>query len=454
MKNRLFLMADRTFVDKRSVKYEDLHWAQERPVPANVIFFDDKPWEAEHMLGSVITVKPGYYRMYYRSKHHGPQGMGECPCCAESYDGINWHKPELGLFLYEGSDRNNIIIGGDCQKYPATEKFTGWLNFETGMHWRGEMDPFIDPTCPEGAPDRYKVLLRGNRGKCQVLSECYDYGMYPAVSPDGYNWRVLTDKPVITKGKFDSINKALYDPVRKRYAAFVRDTKNGLQDTNDPEVWRGLVCRDVRVCFSSDFIHWTEPEYIKYTDFDFFQLYTNGINIYPPEPEYMIGLPTYFHEDTGQTEPSFMISCDGGVSFFRWPVGMIPISAPEERDGNRSNYFIHGMVFPNEDEIYVYALEGYYRSETHRIRRFVWRRDRFVFMRGTGSFKSRKLDWEGGELQLNYTGKVIVSSLDESGNKIASVVMQGDEIRGKAQLPPADQLLFELFDAKVYAVRL
>ena len=102
----------------------------------------------------------------------------------------------------------------------------------------------------------------------------------------------------------------------------------------------------------------------------------------------------------------------------------------------------------------MYATEGYYTSLTHRIRRFVWRRDRFVFMRGTGSFKSRQLDWEGGELQLNYTGKVIVSSLDEAGNKIASIVMQGDEIRGKAQLPPAHKLMFELFDAKVYAVRI
>lgn len=454
MKNRLFLMADRSFVDLKSVRYDLLHWAQERPVPANVIMYDDKPWEGEQVVGGVVTIKPGYYRMYYRSRHHGPQGMGECPCCAESNDGVNWYKPELGLFLYEGSGKNNIVIGGDCKKYPASDKFTGWLNFESGMHWRGDMVPFIDPTRPDGAPDRFKVLLRGNRGKCQVLSECYDYGMYPATSSDGYTWRVLSDKPVITKGKFDGLNLALYDPIRKHYTAFIRDTKNGLQDTNDPEVWHGLVCRDVRVCYSDDFLHWSEPQYIKYTDYDFFQLYTHGIGIYPPEPEYMIGLPTYFHEDTGQTEPSFMISSDGGESFFRWPMAMIPITAPAERDGNRSNYFVQGMVFPNEDEIYVYAYEGYYTSMTHRFRRFVWRRDRFVSMSGTGSFTTRKLDWEGGELQLNYTGNVTVSSLDEAGNKIASVVFHGDEIRGKGQLPRADKLHFELSNAKVFAVRL
>ena len=31
---------------------------------------------------------------------------------AVSEDGVNWHKPILGMFEYKGSTRNNIVIEG------------------------------------------------------------------------------------------------------------------------------------------------------------------------------------------------------------------------------------------------------------------------------------------------------------------------------------------------------
>ena len=41
-------------------------------------------------------------------------------------------------------------------------------------------------------------------------------------------------------------------------------------------------------------------------------------------------------------------SRDGGRTFHRWPDALIPRDAPEERDGNRSNYMVQGVIRGND----------------------------------------------------------------------------------------------------------
>jgi len=52
------------------------------------------------------------YRMYYRGATWPGVGVPYqfYLCYAESDDGINWRRPELGLVEFDGSTRNNILL--------------------------------------------------------------------------------------------------------------------------------------------------------------------------------------------------------------------------------------------------------------------------------------------------------------------------------------------------------
>ena len=127
-------------------------------------------------------------------------------CYAESRDGIHWVKPELGLFEFQGSKQNNIVWSG-----PALDNFT----------------PFKDPN-PDCRPgERYKAVGNGPGGLWAYKSE------------DGMHWSPLADKPIITKGAFDTQNNAFWDPVNQHYWCYIRDFHDGI--------------RDIRVATSSDF---------------------------------------------------------------------------------------------------------------------------------------------------------------------------------------------------------
>lgn len=54
--------------------------------------------------------------MYYRGAHWDvaakKEAHPEFTCYAESRDGLKWEKPKLGLFEFNGSKENNIILTG------------------------------------------------------------------------------------------------------------------------------------------------------------------------------------------------------------------------------------------------------------------------------------------------------------------------------------------------------
>ncbi len=419
-----------------------------KPELKEVVLSDDCPWESSTAYFAVL--KDGdLSRMYYRGYHHGrgEQALGEPMCYAESADGLTWIKPDLGLFNFEGSPANNIVLGGDLQKFPATAKWTGYLGED--LRWRGDMVPFIDPR-PDVPPHaRYKALIRGARGLHQIAERRWDYGMFPFESPDGLNWTLLHDKPVITRGKFDSQNLAFWDPVFQRFVAFCRDTSGpedqGFEGTDTEDVAVGLI-RDVRVAFSDDFIHWTDPVFVRYHDRKRRQLYTNGVLPYERAPHILLGFPTEFHVEQSQTEPFLMSSRDGGVSFSRWEDALIPRDAPEERDGNRSNYMAHGMIRGNEREYFMYATEGYKDGPSRRLRRFTYRVDGFVSVRAGkegGTLVTPPFIYDGDELYLNYRvsggGSLKVAMERADGRPLPGVslddcrVMTGDEIDARVE---------------------
>jgi hypothetical protein len=232
------------------------------PLPREVALVCDAPWEGNGCLYVTVMQDGDRYRMYYRGGNYRitpTEYTGVHPlvyCYAESADGIHWTKPELGLVEYEGSKRNNIILVDS-----------------RGTH---SFAPFRDPK-PAAPPEaRYKALANGDG----------EHGLYAFQSADAIHWSLMAEKPVITKGAFDSQNLAFWDTIRQEYRAYFRDFRDG---------------RDIKTCTSRDFLNWSEPAWIEYTPERGGELYTNQIGPYHRAPQVFLGFPTRYL-DRGWTE--------------------------------------------------------------------------------------------------------------------------------------------------------
>ena len=359
-----------------------------KPAPREVVLVAEKPWEGNTSAYFTIFQDGDLYRMYYRGSHFDEKGRKathrEVTCYAQSADGVHWTKPELGLFEFGGSKANNIVWDGG------------------GAH---NFTPFKDANPASPADARYKALAGGEAG--------HKHGLYALQSADGIRWKRMRDEPVITQGAFDSQNLAFWDSHRGLYVDYHRGFRQGV--------------RDIMTATSKDFLAWTTPVFLDYPGAPKEHLYTNAIRAYDRAPHLLLGFPTRFLPDRGQqVEPTFMTSRDGR-SFRRWTEALIPVSAPQDRDGNRSNYMAWGLVrLPGADEeCSVYATEAYYRGPAGRLRRFVYRLDGFVSLAAGGAggaMLSRPLRFQGNRLVLNYRagpgGQVRVEIQDPAGKPI------------------------------------
>jgi hypothetical protein len=140
-------------------------------------------------------------------------------------------------------------------------------------------------------------------------------------------------------------------------------------------------------------------------------------------------------------EPIFMTSRDG-TGFQRWPEPLIPVTAPEDRAGNRSNYMAWGLVqLPGQDREYsVYATEAYYKGKAGRVRRFVYRVDGFVSVRADengGEVVTKPFTFQGKQLTINFAtrpqGRVRVEIQDADGKPLPKFTLaDSQELRGDA----------------------
>jgi len=431
--------ADAIDIGSRRELFVDMHLVEtlppgvqlqvQQPEACEVVLVTGESREGNTCAYYSIFADGDLFRMYYRGSHTQKMKAvhDEVTCYAESKDGINWVKPKLGLFEWDGSKDNNIVWNG------------------IGTHC---FSPFKDsnPDCPTEA--QYKAI---SRGRPQAKK-----GLYVFQSPDAIHWSLITDKPVITDGAFDSQNLAFWDPVTKQYVAYHRNFVNGL--------------RAIQMSTSDDFVTWTKPVNLIYSNAPDQHLYTNAIRPYADAPHIRIGFPTRYLPESQQVEPVFMSSRDG-LTFHRFAEPVIPQTAPEDRDGNRSNYMAHGLLqLPGKpDELSVYGTEAYYAGPDSRLRLFIDRRDGFVALHGTGEVLTKPLIFDGSVFNLNYRtqedGHLKVQICDTDGQPIAgftaaeSQFLQGDAVNSKVQWKKSVaelagrpvRLHFQLQDADVFA---
>ncbi|MCC6508249.1 MAG: hypothetical protein IT423_04025 [Pirellulaceae bacterium] len=375
--SRRELFVDNWLIDQLNGVSRQLH----KPVPQEVVITCDEAWEGNTSAYFTLLTDGARKRMYYRGSHYDEATQkGTHPmftCYAESTDGVHWVKPKLGLVEYAGTKENNIILEG-----------VGSINFT----------PFLDEN-PDCAPDaRYKALAGDKTG------------LKAYKSSDGIHWSLIQDKPVITNGNFDSQNLAFWHPLQRRYVAYHRKTKDSI--------------RDIMFSVSTDFLNWNDPRFLDYGESPKEHLYTNAIQPYSRAPHILLGFPTRYQPKTQQVEPVLMSSRDG-LAFQRWSEELIPITAPKNRDGNRSNYMAHGLFQLSPDQLSLYATEAYYAGPGSRVRRFTLRTDGFVSIHAddtAGELLTKPFTFSGNALHLNYAaaggGQVRVEIQDRWGQPI------------------------------------
>lgn len=422
--SRRELFVDDFLIDTRERVELRLH----RPAPREVVVVHDQPWEGSGSGYHTIFRDGPIYRMYYKAWQLSPtKGKLNVPhptlgAYAESSDGIHWMKPELGLFEFAGSKKNNIVWQG-----PGSHDFTPFKD--------------LNPNCQADA--KYKAV--GNAGG----SGGNLHGLLAFKSADGIHWSRLQQEPIITEGAFDTQNLAFWDPVRGQYRAYIRAFHR--------HAATGQGMRDVRTATSDDFVHWTDPVMLDYPGRPDEQLYTNQIAPYYRAPHILIGFPTRYIDrgwsasmealpqrehrrlrssagqryGTALTEGLFMTSRDGRT-FRRWGEAFLPAGYGHPDSWKYGDNYIAWHVVETRsaiegrpNELSLYATESYWTGHSSRLRRFTLRLDGFVSLHAggdAGQMVTRPLTFSGTELALNFStsaaGSIRVEVQDAGGQPI------------------------------------
>lgn len=442
------------FVDEFLVQEKtNLELKLHSPVPHEVVMTRDAPWEGTGSTFQTVFRDGEIIRLYYmgmeltsvdgtKFRHNpGDPSARRNPvvCYAESKDGVNWTRPMLGLFAFNGSKQNNIIWDA-----AHLDNFV----------------PFKDtnPDCP---PDElYKAVSSGRSASGEL-------GLYALKSSDGIHWSYLQQDPIITRGMFDTQNNAFWDPSRQQYWCYVRDFHGpDGQPTDDTKT--GI--RDILVATSKDFRHWTEPRRLDYGDSPDEALYVNGVRPYYRAPQLLLGFPLRYIDrpyspaamrnlpdpehrrarmafsprfGTVVTDGMFMSSRDG-ENFHRWDEAFIR-PGPQRKDnwvygdGVMSIGLLETPAKDNtaEPELTIYTHEDHWKKPT-KLRRNTLRIDGFVSLhakREPGEYVSKLITFVGHELSLNFAtsaaGYIRIEIQDESGQPLPGFSLaECDELFG------------------------
>lgn len=484
--SRLELMVDDFLIERFGGKaYFLLH----HPEPHEIVLVHDAKWEGSGCGYHSVFKDGDLYRMYYKSWHLDVQPPGKVKtnahplfCCyAESKDGINWYKPDLGLFEFDGSKKNNISIA------PG----------KAGMAIADPGHPAVfkdeNPDCPADA--RYKAVILSSK----------PHGLLAFKSADGLHWSLMSDEPVITEGAFDSQNLAFWDPVRGEYRAYWRIFTGGVTDGT---TWKPAGIRAIRTATSRDFLKWGPHEDLTYVDSPPDELYTNQIKPYYRAPHIFIGFPTrYIDRDwsdsmkalpelehrqmrskaskrygTAITEGLMMTSRDGKC-FKRWNEAFLRPGIERNGTWNYGHQYIAWHVVETKsalegapNELSLYATESYWTGNSSEVRRYTLRMDGFVSINAPmsgGEFVTKPLIFKGDKLVINFStsaaGSVQIEIQDTDGSPLPGFTLNdcppifGDSIeRTVTWKTDSDvsrlagkpvRLKFVLKDADIFALR-
>lgn len=397
------------FVDKALVGSIDgsAEFVLHPPHDEGEVFQFDQPWEGLFCGYATMIHADGKYRLYYRGmpKAFSDGTTVESTCYAESTDGINWTRPKLGLYEYDGSKDNNIIL---AQLAPFSHNFS----------------PFYDDSPNADPKQRFKAIAGTKRTE-----------LHGFVSPDGIHWTKLQDEAIFKdpKGAYDSQNIAFWSEAEDCYVIYYRYFVNGR--------------RSIARTTSKDFVNWTDPVYMSYSNTDSVtprnHLYTNqtqpyfraphiyvataarfmpGRRVLTPEQAEKVGVHASYFNDTA--DAVLMTSRGGGEYDCMFDEGFIRPGLALGNWVSRTNYPVLNVVQTGPDEMSLYVNQEYGQPSSN-IHRYSMRLDGFASVKARGeegSITTKPFTFTGDKLAINFAtsaaGSVKVEIQDADGNPL------------------------------------
>jgi len=390
-----------------------------------VVLKSEHPWESATINWFNVLEDQGRvdsqakYRMWYEVYDIAgwPTGDDTAFCYAESRDGVTWTKPELNLFSYQGSTRNNILF---------RQIGTAAGGNRSRVHGVGV---FIDPNAPAAA--RFKAVSQGLFSKLNQPPHRVT-GMH---SPDGLKWTRYSDP--ICDLFADSQYSGFWDKTLEKYVIY------------------GRVGGQVGRSESDDFAHFkTLTSVVRSNDKDprNSRLYNPAVRQYPFAENIYFAFPSLYQETPDTVDIRLAVSRDG----LHWsrPDQETPWIALGEQGCFDSGtlYMGQGMIRKG-DEVWMYysgspLLHGETNLENLADRRnarvysrVVMPLDRFIAAvadSNGGTFTTPPLLFSGSRLKLNLAvapaGSVRIGLLDDAGDPIPGrslnecILMVGDSL--------------------------
>lgn len=411
--------------------------------PANPVLVPEKPWEGDtvYVYGTVLPAEAGGgYRMWYHSWAEGEYRN----LCAESADGLQWTKPNLGLVGYGGSKENNILFRRTKEDHNPQVIYTPWES---------------DPT------RRYKLMNwdYGRTPPANVIS-----GYYGATSPDGIHWTDAPKNPVLLDPVGD-VGNFTWDALGKRYIGYPKQFN---------EV-RGFRRRCVGFAETQDFEHWPAPalvmepdEYddrwatgpVEHTDF-------YGLCGFAYESMY-IGFLWVFHITAeGNDGPIFvkLVSSRDGKTWTRQEgprTPILPLGPAGAWDDGMIFTTNHPLLEDDIIKLYYGGFDGTHKEANAKgaIGLATLRKDGFASLDAgdeEGSVTTVPMTNPGGTVSINYaahSGRVRVEVLDEQGAVVEGysredcIPLTGDSTNATVQWKSQDRLPQALAQVRLHFV--
>jgi len=452
--SRRELFVDQHLIDRLAGASLEL----QRPIDAGSVLEFDLPWEGP-FSGYVTAIHDDdLYRLYYRGLPlAGADGTAnESTCYAESHDGIHWTKPKFDFYPTDEGENTNRVLSGAA---PDTHNFS----------------PFLDGNPQADPSQRFKAV-----GGVAVS------GLHGYVSADGIRWNKLRDAPVFNAPGwvFDSQNVCFWSAAEGQYLLYYRVVPDGV--------------RAIARATSKDFVNWSEPTVMTYSDTDSTQpshhLYTNQTHPYFRAPHIYLATaarfmpgrrvigdaqaekigvhPSYF----GDTSDAVLMSTRGNERYERtFLSALVRPGIGAQNWVSRTNYPALNIVPTSETEMSLYVNQNYGQTSSH-LRRYVFRTDGLAALHGPyqgGVMVTKPLTFAGSQLTLNFAtsaaGSIWIEIQDAAGQPIEGFAKAdcdtiiGNEIsrvvtwNGSSDVSPLAgkplRLRVELEDADLFSLR-
>ena len=386
-KSQLFL--DDLWIDEQHKLTRLWHPADIYPEPVLVA---EKPWEGTSVSVATVMKTGDHWKMYYTARHV----MRGWPifCMAESEDGMQWERPDLGLVEFNGSKQNNIL---------PVEKCKG-----------------LRPIChdPEDEQAPFKMIHLGPGG------------IRGAISRDGCHWTEL-DKPLIPRPPSNDVQSLWFNKVDGRYIITFKSEVDASRRTVcivESEDFRTF--SDSRLIVKADLIDPPDIEYHGMVGFAYADLHLGLAERWINSPNMMELLLTWSHDRKTWHRPFPREPFIGPT--YDWNKGSSrgASSAPYQvgnqlwfhfNGGRRPRGGIHSCVKAGPPHIIVVGLA------TITVDRFASITAGFM----EGQLVTKPMTWPGGDLLLNASttrhfdsypldggGAMKIEVWDESGQPV------------------------------------